>query len=181
MPVPVPIGSDLGDDLPQASVEGDVVRTRSGRVTARPGLMLADGRREGGETALGDLAVDRADQPAVRVLRGFGSVPGHAGLLPKLLDEESQDSKSTRAWARGEARCDYEPAPSGRNAADGTPPTPRSPGPVWAPITGPTSETKTGSDPKSSRHCRASCSAASWSWMCWTTHASAPSSRRWRA
>ena len=50
---------------------------------------------------------------------------------------------------------------------------------MWAPITGPISETKTGSEPKTSRQRSTSCWAFSGSWMCWTTQASAPSS--WRS
>ena len=57
-----------------------------------------------------------------------------------------------------------------------TDPTPSRPGPAWAPITGPTSEMKAGSQPKISRHSSARVSAASESWMYWTTQASAPDS-----
>ena len=62
-----------------------------------------------------------------------------------------------------------------------TPPKPIMPGPMWAPITGPTSETNAGSESKMSRHSSTRWRAVSWSWTCWTTQASAPSAWRWRA
>ena len=46
---------------------------------------------------------------------------------------------------------------------------------MWAPITGPISEMKTGSVPKTSRQSPTRTWAVSGSWMCWTTQASAPS------
>src|SRR3954466_11834006 len=55
----------LGDDLSEAAVERHVVGARAGRVPARPGLVLADGRGEGREAPLGDLALDHADQLVV--------------------------------------------------------------------------------------------------------------------
>ena len=60
-------------------------------------------------------------------------------------------------------------------------PTPSRPGPTWAPRTAPISEMKAGSQPKISRQSSTRASAVSWSWMCWTTQASAPDSWRWRA
>ena len=64
------------------------------------------------------------------------------------------------------------------SSEEDTPPTPIIPGPAWAPSTGPTSDTNAGSEPKMSRHSSTRCRAVSWSWMCWTTHASAPSTCR---
>ena len=45
---------------------------------------------------------------------------------------------------------------------------------MWAPITGPISETNTGSEPNTCRHSSTRRRAVSGSWMCWTTQASAP-------
>ena len=53
-----------------------------------------------------------------------------------------------------------------------SPPTPSRPGPTWAPITGPISETKSGSEPKIWRHSLDESRARVGSWMCWTTQAS---------
>ena len=84
----------------------------------------------------------------------------------------------------GRLRCPRRPAegrpaqPLDPSSEEATPPTPIIPGPAWAPSTGPTSDTNAGSEPKMSRHSSTRCRAVSWSWMCWTTHASAPTT--WR-
>ncbi len=61
------------------------------------------------------------------------------------------------------------------SADGGRPPTPIIPGPAWAPITGPTSLTKRGSQPKTSSPRSTSRCASPGAWMCCTHQASAPS------
>ncbi len=56
--------------------------------------------------------------------------------------------------------------------------TPSRPGPACVPMTGPISDTNSGSTPNSVRPRSSIFSAWSWAWMCWMHQASQPSARR---
>ena len=90
--------------------------------------------------------------------------------------DRRRDRRVRRRRPDGPAR-----SPPSRAALRSGHPRPSRPGPMWAPMTGPISETKTGSEPKIWRHSSTRWRAVSGSWMCWTTQAPAPAWWRSRA
>ena len=139
---------------------------RGVRALFRAFRTASDGPRRGTCAAMRTLAASNVDTHSRR------SAPRDARVAAAIPDEQLRGAattphgrRATRATRAGPAGC--------RRRRPG-------PGPTWAPMTGPISETNSGSLPKISRPLATRRSASSGAWMCWMTQPSAPSSWRER-
>ena len=172
-------------------------RRRAGRPPRRrrPGPQLGRDPRRHRAPARGALALGRGLRGRVTELTDWrrqvrehrreliigAAVVGFAvgGLM---ASRRRRAARRDGAWRAAHAATGDATAPQSRSGRSvRTPRKPSRPGPTWAPITGPISETKTGSEPKIWRHSSTSRRAVSGSWMCCTTQAPAPASLRSRA
>ena len=155
--------------------------------------------RPGRAAAVGALRLPRDVRGAARPghrgrARGAGAAAGgrFARTVPDYLRKPTVIRDGSRRVAPAQSRWAFLPRCPGRAAPrtprqprryrsspSGIPPTPTRPGPAWTPMTGPISDTKSGSLPKISRPLATRRSQTSGAWMCWMTQPSAPSS--WRA